>query len=669
VWYLFNVTPLTNTPIDSHDMSRLEIISNLVQTHDLYFIPLHSYNKKTKTCTCNNQKCSSPGKHPYVKFNWKTIATNDLDKVSKYYTANSDINFGIATGRKSSITGKYLTVVDVDDSSHPILKTLPATLSYKTGSGGFHYWYWSKYPVRNSVSGLAPKVDIRGKDGYVVVPPSKHKSGNSYSFTNFSNSIADLPDFIVDFIKAKKTPTIKSVIEAKPKVDKKIYSLWSVMTIPQIRNLLKSPTAVIPSGVRNSVIHRLLSSDRAKGYDRQHLELQSQVYRQRCANNEDITDDELQKIIGSVMKYEPFNTSHDNVNAEFFKWKEVRGQKIDTETKTLISSLDEKFFSLLDKLPDLSVGIPLSTIINERNQFMQSNGLSSFSNYRPQLLAKKLESLGFSRSRTNKGNVWNISLLPLQQAQNVVSSKYSNATSTVAQSKTTSIANQTNMTVKISDNTSIKFTRKNHPNERMYNGRPTMETMNAVMQALECLDDDEFSKLATGELIYDEEATAELFDSFEVGDVIGLCAMVEGKGWIPEQWTILDIDVQGDKLFVESRYEPKIERDIFFEDISVGLLLGRAEILLRDNKPYGLSDEDMQVNITIVDLSKKTEDVVEAEAPALPITETSSVEQPTEEPLPATPKLSQEEEDTKKAIQEINELAELLKKNSTPLEV
>lgn len=654
--YLLNVTLPTDTIVDSQGALRLELISKLVETHDLYFIPLHSFNKKTKTCTCNNQKCSSPGKHPYVKFNWKMIATNDLVKVSKYYTANPNINFGIATGRKSSISGKYLTVVDIDDTDHPILQTLPPTLSYKTGSGGFHYWYWSKYPVRNSVSGLASKVDIRGKDGYVVVPPSTHKSGNPYKFTSLSNAIADLPDFIVDFIKTKKPSitSLKITTEEKPKVDKKLYSLWSVMSVPQIRNLLKSPTAVIPSGVRNSVIHRLLSSDRTKGCEREELEILSQDYRLRCGNYDEITLDELQQIIGSVLKYEPFNTSHENVNDEFFKWKEVRGQKIDLETQTKISSLDEKFFSSLVKLPDLSPGIPLSLITSERTQFMQSSGLTSFSNYRPQLLAKKLESMGFSRSRTNKGNVWNISLLSLQQAQNMVSSIHSESRLSAVISNNPSIKNITNMTVKITDNTSIKYTRKNHPNERLYNGRPTMETMNAIMQALECLDDDEFEKLATGELIYDEESTAELFDSFEKGDVIGLCGMVEGKGWIPEQWTILDIDVEGDRLFAESRYEPKIEREIFFEDISVGLLLGRAEILLRDNKPYGLSDEDMEMKITILDLSKKPETVeVTPEVVAAP---------------ESTGPLS-EEEATKNAIEEINKLAESLMKDSTPLEV
>lgn len=37
------------------------------------------------------------------------------------------MNFGLATGRKSEKSGKYLVVVDVDAAEHPIIKKLSFT--------------------------------------------------------------------------------------------------------------------------------------------------------------------------------------------------------------------------------------------------------------------------------------------------------------------------------------------------------------------------------------------------------------------------------------------------------------------------------------------------------------------------------------------------------------
>lgn len=162
------------------------------------------------------------------------------------------------------------------------------------------------------------------------------------------------------------------------------------------------------------------------------------------------------------------------------------------------------------------------------------------------------------------------------------------------------------MTIKTTD--TFKVTRKNHPNEKNYIGRPTMETMQAFTQALECLEEDDFTKLCEGTLVYDEERTAELFDSIQAEDIIGLCHNVKGVGWVAEQFKVLSIDKESDKMFCQSRYNKEKEYEFFFEDVSIGLLLGRAEILIRDGKPYGLTDDQLNMTIKIVDLSKKEEE-------------------------------------------------------------
>lgn len=397
-------------------LSPLDITKTILE-NDLYLVPLHSIvlsEDGTKhVCTCHKAaKCSSPGKHPYFRYNWKIIATNSEEKITKWITEyNGKINFAVATGRKSKVTNKYLVVVDVDKFDHPIIDKLEHTFSYKTGAGGYHFWFWSDMPVKNSVSGLAPKVDIRGKDGYVVVPPSKHKSGDLYVMSErlASKEIAQLPQFIVDYIKFSKPKVSKSKdlkVSSKPKT----CNSWSGLSARQIRTLLESDSK-IPEGSRNHVIHKLLSSDRTKGLGRTELLIKAFSYKSKCVKSQQIPKEEIEKIVDSVMSYAPYNTKHEDVNQGFFEWKVSRKQELTDIEKENILSLDNNFFK---SLKQSNQRVPLSFISNERNNLFSSNGIKSYSKYRPQLLAKKLESMGFSRYRTNKGNLWNIEISGLQ---------------------------------------------------------------------------------------------------------------------------------------------------------------------------------------------------------------------------------------------------------------
>lgn len=61
--------------------------------------------------------------------------------------------------------------------------SLPETSRCRTGSGGLHVYFayppeWF-VPSRNS---LRPGIDLRGEGGYVVAPPSLHKSGQRYTW-------------------------------------------------------------------------------------------------------------------------------------------------------------------------------------------------------------------------------------------------------------------------------------------------------------------------------------------------------------------------------------------------------------------------------------------------------------------------------------------------------
>ena len=97
------------------------------------------------------------------------------EEIKKWAESYSNLNIGIVTG---SISG--IVVVDIEAGGS--VADLPSTVIVKTGGGGFHYYYkHPKTPVKNAVR-IRDKTDIRGDGGYVIAPPSLHKSGNRYEW-------------------------------------------------------------------------------------------------------------------------------------------------------------------------------------------------------------------------------------------------------------------------------------------------------------------------------------------------------------------------------------------------------------------------------------------------------------------------------------------------------
>ncbi len=387
-------------------------IKNFILTNELYLIPLQSI--KDHKCTCNNPDCNSPGKHPLLRYSWKHVATNDCQKIEKWL-GMENINYGIATGRKNS-KDKRLFVIDIDAEEHPFLELMPFdTFHYRTGSGGWHFWFETPYNISNSASKIAPQVDVRGYGGYVVIPPSKHISGGLYT-ANFGLSIMEAPKYILNllFSKEKKIRTPKKLgkeqnynFEPWEKcIENNHLADWSKSSITLIRKWL-TENKYIPMGARNIVIHRLLSSDRAKGYNLTQLKNAAQTYRSQCVNGNDISDRELQTLVGQVIKYPTYNTSYEKVNEAYFDAMTRAKKPISEDNQKLIIELDKQFF---DKLKMSNEGMSLKVLIMERDRVM-SLYMDKFSRYPQHLFAAKLKSLGFERYRTAKGNFWNCAIM------------------------------------------------------------------------------------------------------------------------------------------------------------------------------------------------------------------------------------------------------------------
>lgn len=174
-------------------------------------------------CKCGKAECTNEGKHPIYKYvkHGHLDATDDLKMIPKWFS--NDNNIGIPTGKETN-----LAVLDVDMPDGPVsLKILtekydplPEDTPYvKTGGGGIQYFF--KYPegcqrIRSQAKRIIKDenaegddrfyidLDSRGNGGYVVAPPSLHKSGNEYRWAISPDvNLKDrpvMPQWLVDVI-------------------------------------------------------------------------------------------------------------------------------------------------------------------------------------------------------------------------------------------------------------------------------------------------------------------------------------------------------------------------------------------------------------------------------------------------------------------------------------
>lgn len=125
----------------------------------------------------NNLSVIPVGDDKLPLISWKEFQSRlpTREEVEGWWTQFPNANIAIITGKISGII-----VVDVEKGGDT--SKLPITSIAKTGGGGWHYYYKYVRPFRNKTR-IFELTDIRADGGYVVAPPSKHKSGNCYEWT------------------------------------------------------------------------------------------------------------------------------------------------------------------------------------------------------------------------------------------------------------------------------------------------------------------------------------------------------------------------------------------------------------------------------------------------------------------------------------------------------
>lgn len=258
-------------------------------------LPLHSVINTDKglICTCGKLNCAHPGKHPATYRGLKD-ATPNIEQIKLWWQQNKAYNIGIVPG----LSG--LVVMDVDpknngDHSLDMLINRYGTMGFDkvprviTGSGGNHYWFKAEHnhPLSNARGDLPEGIDVRGVNGYVVVPPSLHGSGKTYCWENI-NSLQDLTYKLEPL-----HPSILSIIKTKKK---------TAVFINDGNSTLASNTTIIREGNRNNTLTSLAGTYFNKNLSHtQVLTLLRKDNADRCETP--LPDNEVTQIVDSVQKY------------------------------------------------------------------------------------------------------------------------------------------------------------------------------------------------------------------------------------------------------------------------------------------------------------------------------------------------------------------------------
>lgn len=261
-------------------------------------IPVH--NIVGGQCSCGSPKCKAKGKHPRFKWTERQKTPYTVAELIEIWEKYPNANVGIVTGAVSNVL-----VLDIDGESG--LKSLedvglpfedlPESPTVKTGGGGLHVYY--RYPENGDAqtkAGVLTNVDIRGKGGFVVAPPSIHLSGEEYSWVD-GRSIFDIDPVDADLsLLFEDEP-----VDAQPKSGTR----WFERMI-----------AGVDEGKRNEAATRLSGRYLQKGLS--NAEVKFILMAWNSVNIPPMTEKEIDQIIKSVSKLDAENLGHNDVK----KWLE-----------------------------------------------------------------------------------------------------------------------------------------------------------------------------------------------------------------------------------------------------------------------------------------------------------------------------------------------------------
>jgi putative DNA primase/helicase len=222
------------------------------------------------------------------------------EQIEAWWRCWPNANVGVATG---AVSGIWVLDVDPDKGGdrslaefEALFETLGPTWRVETGGGGLHYWFRAPgEPLRSNAGRLGPGLDVRADGGYVVAPPSRHRSGHAYRWDEPScptrAPILQAPRWLLDLL--REEPRQKMVPPERAAGGR----------IGRGNHSRELPTS-IPEGERNTVLMRFGGAMRRYGFGddaiRAALLIENAV---RCVPA--LPEEEVAQIARSVARYAP----------------------------------------------------------------------------------------------------------------------------------------------------------------------------------------------------------------------------------------------------------------------------------------------------------------------------------------------------------------------------
>ena len=261
--------------------------------------PLH--NPQSGGCSClKKADCQSIGKHPRTNNGFKD-ATTDAEIIKKWWTAWPDANIGIPTGQR---TGWYITDQDSPEAEERIrnlvgnscdLGTVPRS---RTGRGSQLLFTFDEN--LGSRTDILPNLDFRGDGGYIVAPPSLHKSGKNYTWEIEPTKLLQrLPNVLVGLIRGNQQYSEKN---GKDRFD----------TVTAMNG--------VPEGQRDETLFKLACKFRHENLSREFAEELILIAAQNC-KPPFLDQDALKKVAHVYARYEAgrggdFTSAYSDLSSE-----------------------------------------------------------------------------------------------------------------------------------------------------------------------------------------------------------------------------------------------------------------------------------------------------------------------------------------------------------------
>lgn len=226
--------------------------------HGLRVTPVHGLRDGRCTCGAAEKECK-PGKHP-VPGRWQHRASCIEDEVRDLFRkAPREANVGLVMGEQGD--GTYLVAFDVDGdrgrerlaSLEAKLGPMPMTLTSRSGreDGGEHriFALGPGQDSRRLNNQAKLGLDVRAKNGQIVVCPSLHISGSRYSWAN-ALAFTTLPDAWFEAIAA---PVAEPRASRPPPSSRNVYNFGDRYVEKVIENAIAKISSM-PEGGRNQAL-------------------------------------------------------------------------------------------------------------------------------------------------------------------------------------------------------------------------------------------------------------------------------------------------------------------------------------------------------------------------------------------------------------------------------